>query len=189
MSSPAQHLLRPPSVVAAPTSAPDAIDGFPTGPRGPARCEAALPLLPSAAPPEAPPASVALRVECSREGFARARSFTRETLRLWSLGHRCDDTTLVVTELAANAATHAAPGTSGAPEILLALRLDPAFLLVTVSDPDDRLPVHAPAPDAALAEHGRGLCIVDALSEAWGWIPTPPAGKTVWARLSTRPPI
>jgi anti-sigma regulatory factor (Ser/Thr protein kinase) len=136
-------------------------------------------------------ASASLRVECSREGFARARSFTRDTLHIWSLDHRYDDTTLVVTELAANAATHAAPESSGtgagAPRIRLGFVLDPTHLLVTVSDTDDRPPVCAPA-GVALEEHGRGLCIVDALSDSWGWTPTPPAGKTVWARLSTLPP-
>ncbi|MEV8592745.1 ATP-binding protein [Streptomyces sp. NPDC052012] len=133
--------------------------------------------------------SAALRIECSREGLARARSFTRETLRAWSLGHRCDDATLVMSELAANAATHAAPRSAGAPEVRIGFHLDPAHLLLTVSDPDDRPPVHTPA--SALEQHGRGLGIVDALCEAWGWTPTPPAGKTVWARLSahaTHPP-
>ncbi|MEU0222423.1 ATP-binding protein, partial [Streptomyces sp. NPDC006265] len=51
---------------------------------------------------------------------------------------------------------------------------------------DDHPPVYAPT-GASLDEHGRGLCIVDALSEEWGWAPTPPVGKTVWARLPTRP--
>ncbi|MEV0241752.1 ATP-binding protein [Streptomyces sp. NPDC050674] len=134
-------------------------------------------------------ASVSLRLECSGEGFARARTFTRETLHGWSLDHRCDDTTLVVTELAANAATHAAPAaaaTPGVPEIRLGFLLDPAHLLITVSDPGDHPPVYAPT-GPALEEHGRGLCIVDALCEEWGWAPSPPSGKTVWARLSTRP--
>jgi hypothetical protein len=72
--------------------------------------------------------------------------------------------------------------------VRLGFRLEPAHLLLTVSDPDDRAPVLAPGAGSGLEEHGRGLHIVDALSEAWGWTPTPPAGKTVWARLSTSPP-
>lgn len=204
MSSPAQHVLRPPSEVPAHAGAPGVLDCFPAGtapreapPHGVPPQGAAPPAQTTAGPstPGTAPApgllspSVALRVECSREGFARVRSFTRHTLRVWSLEHRCDDATLVITELAANAATHAAQGAPGAPEIRLGFRLDPAHLLVTVSDRDDRPPVYAPGTGSALEEHGRGLCLVDALSEEWGWTPTPPAGKTVWARLSTCPPI
>ncbi|MFF6914026.1 ATP-binding protein [Streptomyces sp. NPDC012466] len=190
MSSPAQHVLRPPSGAAAHAGTPGTAHAFPAGPPS---------VTPYGNPPSLPEtlpqfsgvlsASAALRVECSREGFARARTFTRDTLHGWSLDHRCDDTTLVITELAANAATHAAPvasGTPGVPEIRLGFLLDPAHLLVTVSDPDDTPPVYAPT-GSSLEEHGRGLCIVDALSEEWGWSPSPPAGKTVWARLSTRP--
>ncbi|MFI7013726.1 ATP-binding protein [Streptomyces sp. NPDC050164] len=194
MSSAAQHVLRPPNGAAAHAGAPGTSTGFPPGPRTVTSYET----TPYGTPPPMPEtmpqpsgalsASAALRVECSREGFARARSFTRDTLHVWSLDHRCDDTTLVITELTANAATHAAPGTTGPPEIRLGFLLNPTHLLVTVSDPDDHPPVYAPA-GSALQEHGRGLCIVEALSEEWGWTPCPPAGKTVWARLSTRPPI
>ncbi|MFI8893742.1 ATP-binding protein [Streptomyces paradoxus] len=190
MSSPAQHVLRPPSGAAAHAGTPGASHAFPAGP------QAASPYGAPPSVPRTPPqfsgalsASVALQVECSREGFARARTFTRDTLHGWSLDHRCDDATLVITELTANAATHAAPRASdapGAPEIRLGLLLDPGHLLVTVSDPDDHPPVYRPG-GIDLEEHGRGLCIVDALSEEWGWAPSPPAGKTVWARLSTRP--
>ncbi|MFD8236623.1 ATP-binding protein [Streptomyces sp. NPDC059696] len=194
MSSPAQHALRPPSGAAAPAGAPGAgrtapLDRLTASPFG------APPSVPTTLPQfsGALSASAVLRVECSREGFARARSFTRDTLHDWSLDHRCDDATLVITELTANAATHAVPRSPGAPEIRLGFLLDPGHLLVTVSDPDDHPPVFAPT-GVALEEHGRGLCIVDALSEEWGWTPSPPEGKTVWARLATRsatpcPPI
>jgi hypothetical protein len=101
------------------------------------------------------PAAAALRVACSGTGFARARVFTRDTLRGWSLDPRGDDAVLVVTEL--------------------------------ISDPGGDMPVFHPSDGSALREHGRGLCIVDALAEEWGWTPRPPAGKTVWATLSTRP--
>ncbi|MFF9803626.1 ATP-binding protein [Streptomyces coeruleorubidus] len=194
MSSAAQHVLRPPSEAAAHAGARGTSTGFPSGPPTTTSYEAMSYGTPPPMPETVPQpsgaltASAALRVECSREGFARVRSFTRDTLHVWSLGHRYDDTTLVVTELAANAATHAAAGAPGAPEIRLGFLLDPTHLLVTVSDPDDHPPVYAPS-GSALEEHGRGLCLVDALSEEWGWTPCPPAGKTVWARLSTCPPI
>ncbi|MFG2683508.1 ATP-binding protein [Streptomyces sp. NPDC048392] len=133
-------------------------------------------------------ASAVLPVACSREGFARARAFTRDTLRGWSLDHRGDDAVLVITELVSNAVTHAVPpAAAGTPEVGLGLVLGPGHLTLTVSDPGDNAPVFHPSDHSALQEHGRGLCIVDALAQEWGWTPRPPLGKTVWAKLSTRP--
>jgi hypothetical protein len=34
------------------------------------------------------------------------------------------------------------------------------------------------------AETGRGLHIIDSLSESWGWTPPDRAGKSVWAMVS-----
>ena len=76
----------------------------------------------------------------------------------------------------------------GSAEVWLGLSLRPGHLLVTVSDPGDEPPAYTPTDDCALREHGRGLYIVDALAEEWGWTSRPPAGKTVWAKLSTAPP-
>ena len=146
---------------------------------------------PSPRPPEptGPAHSATLRISCSREGFARARAFTHDTLHCWSLDHRSDDAVLVITELAANAVAHGVPqAPSGDPEVWLGLLLDPAHLVLSVSDPGDNPLEYLPGDDSALLEHGRGLCIVDSLAEEWGWTPNPPAGKTVWARLSTLPP-
>ncbi|MEU6356578.1 ATP-binding protein [Streptomyces sp. NPDC047072] len=136
------------------------------------------------------PDSAALLVGCDAEGFARARTFTRDTLRSWSLDHRSDDAALVITELAANAVAHAVPrpAAGGEAEVWLGLILDPAHLLLTVSDCGDEPPRCKPADLTALPENGRGLFIVDALAEEWGWTLRPPAGKTVWAKLSAAPP-
>ncbi|WP_240661081.1 MULTISPECIES: ATP-binding protein [unclassified Streptomyces] len=184
MSTPALPVLRPSAAVAVPLGGPGTAPGSPHAP---------LPAVPYEDPRPAPrtaglaSASVATRIARTPEDLARARSFTRDVLAVWSLGHRCDDVTLVMTELAVNAVTHAAPRCAGVPDVRLGFHRAPAHLLLTVSDPDDHPPVRASG--SGLEEHGRGLHIVDALSEAWGWIPTAPAGKTVWARLSTRPPI
>ncbi len=137
--------------------------------------------------PGGPPVSAVLRVACSGEGFARARVFTRDTLSGWSLDRHADDAVLVITELVSNAVRHAVPSAAaGAPEVRLGLALDSDHLTLTVSDPGDNAPVFAPSGISDLQEHGRGLCIVDALAEEWGWTPRPPAGKTVWVKLSTR---
>ncbi len=134
------------------------------------------------------PDSAALRIRCSGEGFALARAFTRDTLRGWSLEHHSDDAVLVITELAANAVAHAVPRSpAGDTEVWLGLLLGPDHVVLTVSDQGENTPrCTADAPD--LREHGRGLLIVDALADEWGWTLRPPAGKTVWARLSTCPP-
>ncbi|MEU0601775.1 ATP-binding protein [Streptomyces sp. NPDC006393] len=174
MPSPASPQLGTPSAptMAAPWTAPP---GTPSG-REPDVVTGAL-------------AAAALRIECGREGFARARSFTRRTLSGWSLDHCGDDAAVVVTELAANAATHAVPfAPEGCTDVWLGLALDGAHLVLTVSDPCGSRPVPTHPAGPGLAEHGRGLGIVDALAEEWGWTPRPPEGKTVWARLPTRPP-
>ncbi|OSZ58414.1 hypothetical protein OQI_21855 [Streptomyces pharetrae CZA14] len=139
-----------------------------------------------AVPLSAQHTSAALRIVASEEGVAQARAFTEDTLRDWSLGHRGDDAALVVTELAANAVVHAVPrARADAPEVWLGLTRDADRLTLAVSDPGDTPPVYPPHGICALEEHGRGLFIVDALSEEWGWAPRPPVGKTVWATLST----
>ncbi|WP_030420470.1 ATP-binding protein [Streptomyces sp. SCSIO 75703] len=187
MSSPAHRTLRSPGEPASGTGVAGRFGGPPHTVRpgawpSPDHCA-------KHRPSAARPASAALRITCTREGFARARAFTRDTLRAWSLEHRGDDAVLVLTELATNAVAHAGPpaGSAGTPEVRLGLALDPGYLTLTVSDPGEDAPVFLPSDESALREHGRGLGIVDALSEVWGWTPRTPAGKTVWAKLPTRP--
>jgi anti-sigma regulatory factor (Ser/Thr protein kinase) len=189
VSSPANPVLRRPDPVVPGAGGAALTPGRLPGPR-PADADQRLFRRPALPGPDAPD-SAALRIGCSTEGFALARAFTRDTLRRWSLDHRSDDAALVVTELAANAVAHAVPrarAAAGEEAVWLGILLDPAHLLLTVSDPGDTPPRVTAADDSALQEHGRGLCIVDALAEEWGWTPNPPIGKTVWARLSTCPP-
>ncbi|WP_062643209.1 ATP-binding protein [Streptomyces maremycinicus] len=133
------------------------------------------------------PRTAALYLRGSREGFAQAREFTQRTLDCWSLERCTDDALTVVTELAANAVLHALPHASTDEfPVRLRLTLRRAHLVCAVTDPSDSLPVHARTADALL-EHGRGLHIVEALSDHWGWTRRAPVGKTVWAMLPTRP--
>ena len=48
------------------------------------------------------------------------------------------------------------------------------------------MPDPRPEDVADLTESGRGLLLVDALADAWGWAPRPDSGKDVWFRLPTR---
>ncbi|MEU4876148.1 MULTISPECIES: ATP-binding protein [Streptomyces] len=132
------------------------------------------------------PRTAALELVGSREEFARARDFTHRTLGCWSLDHCRDDAVTVVTELAANAVLHGLPHASADRlRVRLRLTLRRSHLVCAVTDPSDSLPVY-PCTGDDLLEHGRGLHIVEALSEHWGWTRRCPVGKTVWAMLPTR---
>jgi hypothetical protein len=76
-----------------------------------------------------------------------------------------------------NAVAHA--GTDELSIVLLRMEDPRAVALVVDSSP---VPPVRRVP-AGLAEHGHGLCLVDALSDRWGWVPRP-AGKLVYAILT-----
>jgi hypothetical protein len=120
-----------------------------------------------------------------------ARAFTAMVLSGWGLAAMTDTGSLIVSEFASNVA-RAAEGPGGSPVynekgrmpvLWLRLMADPALLGIEVWDslpPEVGVPVlrHAD-PDA---EWGRGLAIVAALSQAWGWEPVPARRvKRTWA--------
>jgi anti-sigma regulatory factor (Ser/Thr protein kinase) len=99
-----------------------------------------------------------------------------------------DDAELVISELLTNAvqASLAAPPASGArtaaPVVALCLTLDSDLLTVLVGDCRPEPPVRRADPDGD-DEAGRGLVIVQAISDDWGIRPVAGGGKVVWARL------
>ena len=106
----------------------------------------------------------------------------RRAARSWLSSNDAGDdvverTVLIVSELVTNAITH------GRSAWALALGWTArGGVLVLVSDSGTGQPaVQAPAGDAT---SGRGLAVVQALSETWGWHPTGDvAGKVVWAEV------
>jgi anti-sigma regulatory factor (Ser/Thr protein kinase) len=105
----------------------------------------------------------------------RARATVAEHTTTWGFGEElCEDATLIVTELVANAIRHA--GTT----IGVRLRRIPEGLRLEVSDGSPR-PVR-PASPSLLDEGGRGLALVDALATHYG-VEGHPTGKTVWVEL------
>jgi anti-sigma regulatory factor (Ser/Thr protein kinase) len=122
----------------------------------------------------------------SRHSCYVARQFTRQTVRRWNLNSICDDAVQIASELVANAVRHGRPDTEAADgpheAVWLALALRPRTLLCVVRDPSQLRPrLTSPQP---MAEGHRGLPIVHALSNTWGFTLTPETpGKAVWARM------
>ena len=117
-----------------------------------------------------------------------ARDFTLATLRRWDAAERGEDIAIVVTELLTNALRHALPW-PGDPSprrpIRLGLLQPGSCVLCAVADPSRAVPV--PQGRGSLAETGRGLQIVRALSDMWGYPMLCDAGKVVWAAFIPRP--
>ena len=126
-----------------------------------------------------------------------AREFTVATLRRWGLTGRCDDITIVVSEMLTNALRHARPGSgdvAGRPPIRMGLyaglytglptglSTPGPWVLCAVADPSRAVPV--PRASTSLAETGRGLHIIRALSDDWGYTAPDRTGKVIWATFA-----
>jgi Histidine kinase-like ATPase domain len=129
------------------------------------------------------PAVAAYALGAGAQSGRTARKFTRNTLNEWGLGSLADDAEAIVGEFVANAVSHAARAAgpdSGQPLGLRLLRRT-GEVMCAVLDPSDVAPVLR-TPDRN-EEVGRGLQMVDALSDVWGWSPVTGRGKAVWAIL------
>ena len=130
------------------------------------------------------PAVAACPLGAGAQSGRTARKFTRNTLREWGLTSLADDAEAIVGEFVANAVSHAArPIASDDPGLPVGLRLlrRTGEVMCAVLDPSDLAPVLR-MPDRN-EEAGRGLQMVDALSDVWGWSPVTGRGKAVWAIL------
>lgn len=109
-----------------------------------------------------------------REG----RKLVGELLERHAPAELADDAMLVASELIGNAVRVGG-------RIVLSVHVE-ADRRVTVRVWDRSPAEPVPGEPGALDEHGRGLLIVQSLSEEWGWTPHPLGGKTVWAALTVR---
>lgn len=152
------------------------------------RWPALLPTLESANWP-APPVSGTSRLvryplNSDLSSPRSAREFARTTLAEWGLPEVYCDAGVVVSELVTNAVRYGLPGRhqhSRAP-IQMVLMHQERRVLVIVTDPSPEAP-HQTCPDD-FSENGRGLQVVAAVSEAWGWAPLATGGKAVWASFA-----
>ena len=139
-----------------------------------------------------------------------ARDFCLSTMRRWGVQDRGDDVAVVVSELLTNALRHGVPQAQARTQaqaqtrtqaqaraqaqtpagaaalnrwpVRLGLVQPGHFVLCAVSDPSPRLP--EPKEPDYLAESGRGLHVISALSDRWGCTAPTEAGKVVWALFS-----
>ncbi|MFF4750725.1 ATP-binding protein [Streptomyces sp. NPDC002514] len=117
------------------------------------------------------------------EAAAQARRLVRAAFRLWDLDHLTDRGELVITELVGNAVRH----TSCPLVRLIVARPSPDWVRLAVVD---RAPRKLPRIREVCADDttGRGLFLVDAYSDRWGYDlmgtkPGAPWGKAVWSEL------
>ncbi|WP_405139465.1 ATP-binding protein [Sphaerisporangium sp. NBC_01403] len=112
------------------------------------------------------------------------RGMVRQTLTNWQLAGSSDltdDIVLATTEVLSNAVLY------GLPPIQLTLRVSGEMLSAEVTDHGAGRPERSPEDDDS--EHGRGLTIVEALSDEWGILPDRSGtGKTVWFRKKCHHP-
>jgi len=107
----------------------------------------------------------------------QARRWLTELLVRWDLADAADDLRVVVSELVSNAVLHART-------ILdVALSVAEGVLELSVSDRDPRSPRPRPQRSDDYATGGRGLVLVEALSDDWG-IAERMGGKEVWFRVA-----
>ncbi|WP_328439597.1 ATP-binding protein [Streptomyces sp. NBC_00444] len=119
------------------------------------------------------------RVTASHEeglGARHLRRILRLYLAAWGMDDLYDSASLALTELIANVVRHC-PGRRAT---VLILRLpQERGVRVEVTDTSSCPPLST-AVDA-LAEGGRGVVIVEAVTDRWGWVPLAERpGKTVW---------
>jgi anti-sigma regulatory factor (Ser/Thr protein kinase) len=110
-----------------------------------------------------------------------ARLHTRQMLWEWDLTELSDSAELLVSEIITNAIQITNPDGRTVP-VRLWLLADPERLLILVRDASPLPPV--PMSPSTDAENGRGLLLVNAISNRWNWyVPPQDCGKVVWALL------
>ncbi|WP_406434714.1 SpoIIE family protein phosphatase [Streptomyces sp. NBC_01589] len=111
------------------------------------------------------------------QGVRSVRRFVRSYLLRRDLQRLADDMEVMASEIVTNALIHADS------DVEVWLREYPDRIHFEVRDTDAKPPVPTSITDSdeanAVAEHGRGLSIVEILSSAWGNSPHG-RGKTVW---------
>ena len=123
-----------------------------------------------------------VRLATGPAAAAEARRRVRDAIRSWQVPVDLDAALLLTSELVTNAVRHEAG--QGTRSVMLSIASSRGRLRVDVPDTSCSLPAVAEVP--ADAETGRGLLLVETLSDEWGFYRTP-AGKAVYFTLAFEP--
>ena len=123
-----------------------------------------------------------VRLATGPAAAADARRRVRAAIASWQVPVDQDAALLLTSELVTNAVRHESG--QGAQAVMLVISCSRGRLRVDVHDTSRSLPAVADVP--ADAETGRGLLLVETLSDEWGFYRTP-AGKAVYFTLLSEP--
>lgn len=120
-----------------------------------------------------------IRLAADPRSVTEARRQIRAAIAVWDVPVDPETASLLVSELVTNAITHDGVGPGG---VMMSVRVARGRLRVDVYDTSGVLP--EPERDTPVdAETGRGLLLVETLSDQWGCYRTP-GGKAVYFTLS-----
>lgn len=114
----------------------------------------------------------------------RARRFVCFHLAEHRLLYLLEDVRLVTSELAANAVRHAQTSFTVTLQQIDKAQPDNGYVLLTVHDGSPSPPVHMTS--GVLDTSGRGVSIIDLVSQDWGVTHETGGGKSVWASFVLR---
>ncbi|MEU5718721.1 ATP-binding protein [Streptomyces sp. NPDC020403] len=130
----------------------------------------------------------AMRFSSTPRGARLARRLAGERLDAWGIAYGSDPhdaLTLAVAELSSNAVRH---GRVYGRDFRLRLTAEGAAIRIEVTDSRGECLPGSAEPASPDEDGGRGLLLVAALTDRWGWYPSPDGpGKTVWAVLEITP--
>ncbi|MGB8650820.1 MAG: ATP-binding protein [Mycobacteriales bacterium] len=117
-----------------------------------------------------------LELTTAPDAVRTGRHFVEDAVRAAGAAALLDDVALVASELLGNAYLH------GAPPVRVHVEAQPDHVRLEVHDGSNRAPLRTLPSGQNMT--GRGLTLVDQLTDAWGVEMLPGEGKVVWAEFT-----
>jgi anti-sigma regulatory factor (Ser/Thr protein kinase) len=119
-----------------------------------------------------------VEMDCRADTLAprHARAFVATAVKAWDLADLVERAELLTSEVVTNAILHAHN------PVRLVVEVQSSSVVVEVEEASAQTQVVVEDPEVAEADHGRGMVLVDALSDRWGWWKAD-GRKVVWFAL------